>query len=130
MLRPLRNLSECRKRGIKMRTVKDFIIIIIISGILGGLVALPFILLDEHFNSFSINYIILMLLKSMSVGASIGFTANVIFIFFYKNVRNNTVWAFLSISFVLLSTELLYSFHSALSLPSRILYQLSLPDLL
>jgi|GEM_PF-2433793 len=84
-----------------LKEVTDLIITSLISFIIGGFVALPFILMNKYFESFTFLDVFLFLLKSMITGASIGFISRITFMFFYRNIRKNPFWAFFSIIFTI-----------------------------
>lgn len=70
--------------------LKEFIIIAIISGVIGDLVALPFILKTP-------DNLILDLLGSYGIGLSIGVISMITSFFIFKNIRTNTFQVFASI---------------------------------
>lgn len=73
---------------VAMQKYKEFIIVMSVSGIIGGLVGVPFHGEMPLHHAF---------LKSSLVGMAIGFASMLAFIFFYKNLQTNTVMAFSAI---------------------------------
>jgi uncharacterized membrane protein len=67
----------------------------LISGIVGGLVAIPIILLNND------TVIFLVLFKSIAVGAVIGIIARTVFNFILKNIRLYTLWSFFSLFIII-----------------------------
>jgi hypothetical protein len=65
-----------------MKTIKEYAVIAMISGILGIFVAIPFAGLFE-------DDIKVYLTRSFTVGFVIGFLTKAICLFFFKNIRNN-----------------------------------------
>ncbi len=74
--------------------LKEFIVIFLLSGLIGDLVALPFILFNQE-------RVLFFLLASYVVGMSIAIVSVIIFSFFYRNLRKNTILAFSSIVFTI-----------------------------
>lgn len=68
---------------------------LVISGIVGAMVALPFILPNTESSS------ILLIVKSSGVGAAIGLTGRFVFSLIYKNIHINTFWSFFSLILVI-----------------------------
>lgn len=77
-----------------MSRLKEFAVIVLISGLIGSIVGLSVILITraDLFQN---------LLKSFSVGGVIGIVARLFFSLFYRNIRRNTFGAFCSIFIVI-----------------------------
>jgi len=71
-------------KGIKL---KEFVIIAMISGLIGDLVALPIILKNTK-------SLLLDLLGSFAVGMSIGIVAMIASYFIFRNIRKYAFWTF------------------------------------
>jgi len=71
-----------------MQKFKELIFIIIVSGLIGGVVGIPFSGEMSFRDAF---------LKSSVVGMAIGSMSMIAFIFFYKNIQKNTFLAFTAI---------------------------------
>jgi len=75
-------------------SLKEFIIIALVSGIIGDLVALPFILKTPE-------NLTMDLLGSFGVGLSIGVIAMITSYFIFRNIRTNTFQAFTSLAVII-----------------------------
>ena len=75
-----------------MRKIKEFSIIIICSGIIGGFVGIPFSGSLGICDAFT---------KSAIVGMAIGLVSIMCFMFFYRNVQKNTRRAFFAVAFTI-----------------------------
>jgi len=85
------SISKLTPKGFQL---KEFIGIVLLSGLIGDLVALPFIL-------FGRERILFLLAASCGVGMSIAVICMFVFSFFYRNIRKNTFRAFFFISFTI-----------------------------
>ncbi len=92
MSKRLNNHSGC-KSGV-YKEIREYFITIILSGLIGALVALPFVdTYDE--NLFS------GLLKGCAAGAAIGFVSRIAFSIMLRTVKSRPFWAFFCIIFTI-----------------------------
>ncbi|MBW1641352.1 MAG: hypothetical protein JRJ76_00795 [Deltaproteobacteria bacterium] len=87
-------MAFIRKLTPKGFQLNEFIVIVLLSGLIGDLVALPFIL-------FGRERILFLLAASCGVGMSIAVISVIAFSFLYRNIRKNTLLAFFSIVFII-----------------------------
>jgi len=85
------SISKLTPKGFQL---KEFIGIVLLSGLIGDLVALPFIL-------FGRERILFLLAASCGVGMSIAVISVIAFSFLYRNILKNTFRAFFFISFTI-----------------------------
>jgi hypothetical protein len=119
MLKNLRKPWVSRQKIFE--ALKEYIFIAIISGILGILIALPFVILYTA-NLFG------ELTRACLTGVINGTVCRAVFVFVLRNIHSHPFWAFLSICFIMGMGTFFSSYFFGLTNPLHLFLLLSLAE--